>query len=363
MNPEDRLRDALSARAGAARTSPDALDGVFTKVSRHKRNVRVAAAAGAALSLAAVSVVASAALRTDGGGDRVATSPSVTVSAAPAPSTSLSPSPSPSPSAVAPRVTAFVARADDRIVEIDVASGAVLRTVVTAPGSHRTYVGVSRDHRRLAYSDRGCHVRVIDLATGKTVREVAGSVPALSPDGDRVAVADCDDSETSSVVVTDLATGTARRYAPAPNPTPTPGHLDIDRLAAVSSLAWVNGRTIAVARMYESEEELLLLDVRDDRWLTDGDRTGAAVGAVATRGGPLVGDEECCYPEWDEPTKVVRVRASGGDPETLFTVAAGITSIAVGADGTILYTSGDALWRWNGGRPRLLLRGAVAVTS
>ncbi|HEX8002242.1 MAG TPA: hypothetical protein VF519_06070 [Mycobacteriales bacterium] len=359
-NPEDRLRSALGARADAARTSPDALDGVFGRVARHRRNVRLATGAGAALSLVAAAAIANAALRPSGPNDRVipaSPSPGVVTTAPPSPATTTVATTPPPP----PPVTAFAVLKDRRVAELDVRTGDVLRTVGTVGASADTRIDVSADRRRVAYATAQCRIAVVDLASGDTLRTVGGYAPALSPDGGRVAVAKCFDggNEPPTVVVTDVASGTSRSYTTRAK-SGTPFEQDVAMLSGVHALAWRDAGTVAVTRTYEGAVETLLLDLARDRYLNDAARSGEYFSDVAAHGGALYGTEECCMPEWDKPTKVVRL--DGGRRTVLFQRPGGVTDLSVEPGGTVVFVSGERLWRWDGGGAAKQVRtGVLAV--
>jgi hypothetical protein len=358
MNPEDRIRDAMAGRAAAARTSPDALDGVFTRVARRKRNTRLAAAGGTALSVVAVTAIAGAALR----------SPSGEVTpAAPTPSVAVTvgtPVPTPRPTAVArPKDRAFVVLKDHRLVEVSTSSGAVLRTVTRLPADTNE-ISVSPDHASVFFSD-SCRVVRVDVASGARKDLGPGYAPALAPDGRHLAAADCTDDGVDGipVVVTDLATGKRTTYG-AKDPGPSPdGTMNMYVLSAPRELAWVDSHTVAVARVYEEQEELLLLDIDKNRWMNDATGTRTGVTHLAIARGAILGSDECCMPEFDKPTGLIQV-VQGGEPRTLLQRRDGIRDLAVDDRNVVLFVSGGSLWSWNWqGQPRRLLANAVAVAA
>jgi hypothetical protein len=338
MSPEDRIRAALDDRAARARTSPGALDGVFRRVSRHRRNVRVAASLAAA-SVVAVAAVAVAAGRTPG--DRFVVQPTAT------------PTPTATVTAAPPDRAYVLLKGDDHVIEVDTTTGTVLRDVVAAPFGAGDLT-TDADRAVLAFETEGCNVTVVDTRTGAT-SELAGGRPALSPDGLSLATTGCDDG---TVVVTDLATGTRTVYARRRGPSVPPDTVDVEALAHPASLAWLDTRHLAIARVYETAEDMLVLDLDADRSLSDATPAPVAFDHVTALHGVAIGAEACCMPDWDKPTKIARLHA--GEREVLFEANPGVDQITTDHTGAVLYGDMDGVWRWDGGdAPRLLLRGNV----
>jgi hypothetical protein len=354
MNPEDRLRDALSARAGSARTSPDALDGVFGRVARRRRNARLAAA-GTALSVIAVSLVATAALRTPGGGDVVATAPT---SPAVSGSATVSATASPTPPVPPPNRALVVLRLG-RVVEVDTTTGAIVRDVVATKVPKAADVAWSPDRSRLVVQD-GCILALYDAATGALEGDLGnGASPAFSPDGTRVVSTSCGDG--NAVTVTPLGREGSRSY-PAPELDDTkPVDTQQESLAQVHRAGWYDDDRIAVTREYEGAWETLLLDTRTDRRLADADPMGLSADYVAGDGASFVWSESCCYPEWEKPTKVMRMTGGRRPAKVVFEHPA-VRDLAVDGLGQVLVVDDEGLWSWNGtGAPRLVVPDATAV--
>jgi len=371
MNPEDRLRSALDARAAAARTSPDALDGVFGKVARHRRNVRVAAVAGTALSVVAVSAVAMASLGVDKGRDIVATSPSVS-----APAASHSPAPAPTPTPVPAVSRIAVILGDGRLVEVDAATGAVLDEVTPVKKPEMVFA-YSRTRRSVVVGDpRTCgDLYEVSVATGTRRRVASGYVPAFSPDGRYLATAACLDSsedQRSPVAVFDLTTGTSTTLWPAKRPANWPeGTFHHDTTVAVHALHWQDADTLLVTRSYESTEDTIRVEVGKDTSLVNRPVVTWGVNTLFAKAGKTYGTFFCCMPEWEDPVTFVRVRTAEKF-DTVFTVPKGTALFYERVTGALLYTTPAGLWRWDGwdtakswsspvGTRRLIVRGKVSA--
>lgn len=357
MNPEDRLRDALAGRAAAARTSPDALDGVFGKVSRHRRNVRVAAAAGTALSIAAVSVIASGAFRSPSERDSQ-------LAGEPSPSASTVATASPTPSA--PLLDrAIVALKDKRIVEISTTTGAVVREITTwDTKSPPTELAWSPDRNSIVVA-QGCSLMLTDAATGDPTVDLGnGRAPAFSTDGSRVAYDSCETGGGFGVV--DVSSREEKTF-PNPEPTsdPATSMQDLDVLSNVTSVAWLDESRVVVARVYEGGQDTIVVDVDEARTMRDYAEAGFQAELVATNGTYLAATEFCCsygtYPK--ESTDVLR-REGTGPAKVVFTHPAAVSHLALTAEGHVVFVSKETLWRWDGsGQAEIVLRDVTALAT
>lgn len=357
---EDRLRAALTDRAGAARTSPDALDGVFGRVARHRRAVRVAAGAGTAFALVAGGLVASAAMRTD---ERVA--PGDVASAPP----SQAPSPTPSVAPTAPAYAAdraIVAMRDGRLVEISTTTGEEIRTLAEWEADAMDW---SPDRKLLAVV-QNCLLVLFDAKTGDLRSDLGNARhPAFSPDSTKLASVPCKENEKNAdVTLLDIPKRTHTTFV-APSPTPYTGQpsymQDLEGLSASSGLEWTDDRHLLVLRNYEGAYEAMLLDVTSDREIADGERTSIRADALAAHDGVLYWTDSPFYPDPEAgPTKVFR-RAPGQADAMLFERADVVRQLTLDDRGTLLFVDKTGLWRWDesSGTAVLITRDAVAVAA
>lgn len=350
MTPEERLLAAFAERAGRASVSPDALDHVFRRVARHRRTMRVAAVTGVAASVL-TTAVAAALLRP--AEDRAAP-------VRPAPTTVVTP-PASTPPQVKPVAPdrAVVAFADGRLVEVSTATGAAVRTITALPQApDGPRLAWARNRERVYYSRPGCTVGAFDESTGDDVPLGPGRAPAVSSDATRVAVMPCDSG--TGIVIHRVAGGPSRRIEiERATLTPQPGdYQDVVGLAALTSVTWWDDDEILVSLDYEGPLEPLRVDVDEDRSLRDGEEVDVPSGAVAGHDGTFYTAIRCCYPEWAERDAIERIAPTHG---VLYRHSAPITEIAVDGTGTVLFLDRAGLWRLDGGRARLVVRGAVAV--
>lgn len=361
MNPEDRLTAMMTARAGAARTSPDALDHVFGRVARHRRNVRLATGAGAVLTVAALAVGATT-LR---GGEQ-GLQPTTPSASAPAGSPTATPTgsptaapPSPTTPAAPPDDRAVVVLSDGRIAEISTTTGAEVRSIGRVPGRVEPDGLAWSPDRSVVYYVVECRVFALPVGGG-AAREVAqGQAPAVSPDGSQLAVTECGSGRGLRVV--DLAGGRVTTYAGFSD---DPDDFFRGRTFPVD-VAWYDDHRLLVAVAYEGNDPVVVLDTRTDRSLDDARQLREVVPArVAARHGTAYGLEDCCYPEHDRPEEVSEFDVTSGSARRATTFPGQSASLTVDAAGTLLTVNETGVWRWRGaGPPTLVRRGAIAVAG
>jgi hypothetical protein len=317
MTPEDRLRDALAARARQFDADPGLRPGIESLALARQRRRRLQIAGASALAVAAAVAVVFA-LAGDSGqevGDNVRADQGDTPATTEAEATTTTTG---EPVAVAPTTTTapaqdgrpstLVAADDKRLVVLDSTTGRVLRTLVQLPPDngepeccgHIASIAVTPDGRTAFYEqaqDPG-EIWRVPTAGGEPARvAVAASRPAISPDG-RFLAHVSQRGGTAGVVVTDLVSGAERRF-PSQSPA-LPGFLewapDSQRLA------------LNIA------DELRLVDTATERPLEEAqpivvprtsDRPSAVVGAWRGTTGELVVIRYCCYPELSSSAELV----------------------------------------------------------
>ncbi len=400
---DQNLRDALQRLSDAPRVGPDpvATDRVLSRVHRG-RAIRVAA--GSALAVVLVAGAAAAiTLPRDGGhpiqGPTPTTTPSPAVTHSPTPQPTPSPSPTTPPAPAAPPSAVALTGAGN-LVEIDPASGTVLRTVASDPNWHGP-VALTPDRRFVYLTEQDNHdlswkpdlVRVT-MADGavETVATLANQA-AVSPDGTRLAYV-ADDDGVGNLAVMDLATGFVTTVGPPKgtsrermllNPTWTPDSASIiveqgwaDELPSVSLWEAVPGVT-------ETLDECR----RVDQDGADGLRHDWNAMSFAADGHLLAAADEGTQEQWDAmaawvfgdgpgenlPTSVVTdVDTATGAVTTLFPVPGVAWAAAAGPAGPAghealvlsrergMATAGvAALYRWDGSTLRHIGDGYLAV--
>lgn len=326
-------------------------------------------------------------------------------SATPAAPASTSPGASPSPTGVTPSASparaglpAFLAGVTTAgaVELLDPATGAVLHSV--AVGAVGDEVSLTPDGASAYFQTAGaCYgqVKRLTIATGATSGLVAGGLvagglPALSPDGTKLAYAHqptandanptaCQGADASPsaywVAVRTLATGTEKRYPLPPavvaNGIPLP----------IAHLSWgADNRHLAVSIATGQDNEqaaLLQVDTASDSFYAPA--TGGGLPVAAGRGfyyregvflpnGDLFANVVCCsgYPPSVTATTLVEVNAGTG--AVVRQIAVGLTtkdhaSLDADASGNwLLYLSGNDLEVSAGGaKPAILASGLVAA--
>ena len=258
-----------------------------------------------------------------------------TISSQPSPSTAppttAAPSSVPSPSvptsvAAAPS-TAFITLLP-AFVELDLASGAVVRTIdefFSGEGLFRSALRVSADRSNAWFSEGyedgwyGCESSVgqigrIDLTTGAVEMVAAGGLPEPSPDGTRVAYVDSEvcspDPEAPAnwvvtpmdrVVVRDVASGDEVEFVTAP--TPVDG-------ASPSTVSWAGFTGGGTLLALTADGDLRSIDPTGSPVLQDHPVVASGVG-----GSPVgvIGDLLLVTVTGDEgAVELVAVDAAGG---------------------------------------------------
>ncbi|HVF06618.1 MAG TPA: hypothetical protein VNA20_17405 [Frankiaceae bacterium] len=380
MTAEDRLRAALGERAAAARTSPEALDRVFHRVGRHRRNVRAAVA-----GLAVVAVVAGTAVAATGRGgtgalqpvgppaastppaDRTpvpTTTPRARPTRAPAvPSPTLPERPSPTTTArpeTFPKDSAMALLRDGRIAVVSTTTGEPLATVGRLPGpaDERASVEWSPDRRRVYYDTGDCSIVELLVATGTTSPVGPGRRPEVAPDG-RVAAIGCADG------VAVYEPGTWRRsFFPDNERSDNPGP-SWDASAATADVAWEpagESLGLLLTRIGYEAYEMLWLDVENAAEVQSGHAAGPAAGLVDVTAGRYLTATYCCR-NGGEPRSTLTRSASRDDgaPREVVHHGAEVTDVAADLAGTALFVDATGLWRIDGDTTRLLSRDVVAV--
>ena len=347
MSTEDRLQAALAARAAVARTSPGALDGVFGRVARHRRNVRIAALA----SVVAVAVAGTAFATTVRPG-RSSIEP-VTPTG--------QPTGQPTRGPAGERV--LVMLADGRLAEVSATTGEDVRTFDPITEDLGEDPGLAWDGRYLYYGTADCRVLERDTSTGQTREVTRGRNPDVGPLG-AIAAVGCDGK--SVVVVDSEADPVETRYEMPHEPTFEDGDSD---LSTVRAVAWADRDRLFVTRTYETAERPVLVDRTrprgDEVLLLD----GLAADYVAAIGdGDVVSATLCCYTDAQPASTTFHHQGVGPEPglyvrAELFAVPRRVEpGITVDGSGAVLFVDADGLWRWQQeSAPRLISRGVVAV--
>jgi hypothetical protein len=291
-----------------------------------------------------------------------------------------------------PSVLAAVTTAG-AVVLLDPASGRVTRTLV-ASGAVGDELSVSPDGRTVYYeAGTGCQHQIWRGATaGGAPAEVtsAGSVPAVSPDGTRLAYARQDfvnDQGTCApssditadyqVLVLDLTTRQTHRY-------PMPPQLSQTGLPMpVGHLSWsADGSQLAVSITSVQDNEgwnlHLMNPATDTAYMSDSNANdvplpGAAPNsyyreAVYLPNGKLFAVRQCCAGWPPKTTSVDLLEIDPASGQVARTVAVGLTdrdhtSLDASADGHwLLYLSGkDLEVALDGGKPSVLASGFLAA--
>lgn len=381
MNAEERLRAALTDRADATRTSPDALSGVFSRVAARRRAVRVATAGGAALALVAGVAFAS----TLGGGTDALrptrtvpigtetpapeptpsdlptpVEPTVTASASASPSPTAAGSPSPEQPGPFGDDTAAAVLADGRLALLSTTTGDVVRWL----GRPKDMAGEPSvdwsPATRLVYHDAGdCTIVETNLATHATRVVGRGRRPAVGPDG-RVLAIRC----AGGVVLHDPRSGATREY---PHRRDVEGSATPeDAYADYTSVAWDPTPDIdfaVVARTYTHPMSLVSLDLASSDEMEAAHHASDVEGELVDyTGGKVVTATYCCrMGQSGRTTTIHRYDNLDGDNQVQYLHPAPVTHLAQDARGTILVVSADGLWRYHGDERLLLRKDVVAV--
>lgn len=360
MSTEDRLRAALSDRAGSARTSPDALTSVFGRVARHRRNTRLAAAA----SVVAVAVAGTAFATTLRSGTDSLQPIGPTASTSP-----VAP-PSPTPSMVVPSQPVFpddsvvVLLADGRLAVVSTTTGDEIESLGTLadPSTDRFSLDWSPDRRHVYYTSGECRVIEYDVTTKKTRHVADGYRPAAGPVG-QVAAVGCQ----GGIVVTDTESGRDWEYEPSAVMVDDAG--EAEEPFAVS-VAWLDGTALVAARAFEDAATMALvdrtkerpwdeaqyLDHRADRIVSDDHGTLFASLVNYGNGSAPPTTEFFQMSDLD-----IERGATAYGREYLFTAPGDVRQLAVDGRGAVLYVDDSGLWRRHDGPPELIKEGVVAV--
>jgi hypothetical protein len=331
MTPEDRLRDALHAKARQFDAAPDLRDGAVSLAVARQRRRRLQLAAGSALAAAAAVAVVIAAVAAF---DR---EPSRTLEVRPADTTTteLAPSTTVAEEAVAPSTTApaaskpevpsFLVAADHkRLVVLNSTTGKVIRTLVQLPadnGEPECCGGIGdislSPERKTVYFHRigepgAGQIQRVAVAGGpvETIVQNADLLD-ISPDGRKLAYR----KGNSGLAVHDLSTGAEKDW------TVFGGHEQVGRFA------WApDSRRLAVTLAFDSESEtgdgvhttVRLLDTESaplavaDAPAIDIPRTNdhpdLSVGAWRGDSGDLMVIRYCCWPEASGGQELVTFR-------------------------------------------------------
>jgi hypothetical protein len=367
--PEDRLAGALHDRAAAARTSPDALDGVFRKVATHRRRTRAVSGAGLAVALVAGGVATAAVMRpgkdsltpVPPASQGVTATPSESESPSPSAPASASVSPSPSVPVAIPDKSAVLLLADRRVAVVSTTTGEELASLGTLPSdAEGSRLAWSREGDKVWFGRSGCRIGVLDTTTGEVGDAGTGTDPNLSPGGTKLAAVACDrpDAHGNGVVVTNLATGAVKTYQGIA-PWPEGGAPSLAR-----TLDWLDDTRLAVAVAWEDPEGVVVLDTTKDEKLNDGTWLRINVESPFKHGDELLGVQRCCNPDLDKPVKLVRWTIEDKAPVAVLTLGDSdpVLDVDTDAAGQVLILREDGLWRWDGhGAPKLVRRGATAI--
>jgi DNA-binding beta-propeller fold protein YncE len=279
------------------------------------------------------------------------------------------------------------------VVLLDPSSGAVTRTLVPS-GAVGDAIAVSPNGQTVYYEvGTGCQHQIWRVPTaGGSATEVtsAGSAPAISPDGTKLAYARQDFvTDTGScapsgditsdyqLVVLDLATQAAKRY-------PMPRQMASSGLPApIGHLSWsADGSHLAVSITSVQDNEgwnLHIMDPSTDAtYLSDsstGDvpMPGAAQNSYYREGvylpnGKLFAIRQCCGGWPPNTTSVALLEIDPASGQVMSQVAIGLTdrdhtSLDASADGHwLLYLSGhDLEVSQDGAKPTVLASGFVAA--
>jgi hypothetical protein len=338
-----------------------------------------AAVAGAAILAAALSAC--------GGGSTPATAPTVTATASSPVSQA---SGAASPAAAAPPQIVAVTK-HGALVTLDPATGAVTQTLV-ASGVEGDEVSVSASGMVYFAVKRGCYGEIESVPVGGgTVADItAGSLPAVTPDGAKLAYADqplmtaacangsSDPSALSRIAVRAMSSGSTVTY-PA-----VPPSQDTGLPYPVSHLSWApDGAHLAVSIESAEDNEgwnLELMDTEQAQYYL----SGAGTASVPVTGSPtpqrsylregiylpngnLFVSRACCagFPVDNTSRLMWEVSPNG---TLVHQVAVGFASLdhvslAVSPDGNwLLYLAGKALYVSHGGNtPSELTSGFIAA--
>ena len=334
-------------------------------------------AAGAALTMLAACGGGSGAGSTQGSG-----SPSPASSSGSAPAT-----PAPKKAPKSPGLVA-VTKAG-ALVLLGSRHGQVIRTLV-AGGVRGDEVSVSPDHSTVYFSVRhGClgQIESVPVTGGSPTVIADGTVPAISPDGTRLAYATAplqtgacvpDASELTkqyTLVIRTLSTGTQAVYPQLP------ADQDTGLPAPISHLSWSpDGGTLAVSIASVQDNEgwnLILLNPATARdYLTgDGDQSVPAGGpqgsywreGVYMPNGNLFVSRACCtgFPVHNKSRLMWIVSPAGAMQHQVAIGFANLdhTSLSASGNGSwLLYLAGDILYiSHKGNKPVQLTSGMIAA--
>jgi hypothetical protein len=313
MTPEDRLRDALHAKARQFDGAPDLRDGVVSlAVARHRRR-RIQVAAGSALAAAAAVAVV---LAVTGAGDdsrELRVGPAGTVT------TEVSSPTTVAEEVVAPTTTAapsgrpdFVVAADEkRLVVLD-RQGKIVRTILTLPPTPANpppeccfsfgHIALSPDGKTVYFhqvGEPGAGQILRIPFTGGEPELIAQNAwnPAVSPDGAKLAYL----KDYNQLVVRNLRSGGERTWDAGGGEQTQLGRVvwapDSRRIAVTVAQNTGAGFETTVRLLDADGEPIDVVDVPPENVPASGERVDVMVGAWRGASDDLVVARYCCWPE------------------------------------------------------------------
>ncbi len=360
MSTENRLRDALEARASAVTPDPAAYAGVLARARRQRQRLWLATAGASAMA-----VVATIAVVTTTRGDGLAVVP--ITSGTPQPSATTEPAPtSTSAPAEEPQALSqdqFVALLPDgRAVVVSAETGQVTDTLATGlpyggpgaaieltPDRKAVYVSSpSGDAWNPSCEEERPMTRIDLTPTPRVVRLERGIDPQVSPNGRLLAYrSKCGGPATEqALVVRDLQTGMVKRI----RNTEEFGQADNNEGPNIfTDHAWHHdGRQVWVTLDWESSPVLRLIDTTTDETLDDGERITLQHSPYQLEAydDALVFLHLCCYPELDGQRSIVLRYPDGRETEQVVSPYSGnLRNPQVGPLGDLLWEQSDRLFR------------------
>lgn len=263
-----------------------------------------------------------------------------------------------------------VAREDGRVITVSSDDGRPINEISRAPAGARIVgsLAVTDDGATVYFATTGdteCDYDLVEANTDGGAQRVVGRgrLPAISPDGSRLAYVTGSRGCPSELVVRDLGTGDEARWASGFG----------DAWREVHALSWLDGERLVYEVNIEESSEL-----RTFRTTSPADATLAKGRLVGPRGEGSWGEpvyftpldallvhEVCCHPDFDTTIHVIAVDPDDGSTvDELFDVPRAIDVLSVDAarrHALLTLRNGD-VYRWSGSdRPTKVTTGAVAA--